>query len=122
MPKETSYFFKRLKSIVHAFNGALTLLKTEASVQVQSVIAVLVTIAGFYFEISRIEWILQCLAIGMVLGIEGLNSAIEALADFIHPEHNKKIGLLKDIAAGSVLFVAIAAIIAGILIYFPKVF
>ena len=122
MPKETSYFFKRLKSIVHAFNGALTLLKTEASIQVQSVIAVLVTIAGFYFEISKMEWIIQCLAIGMVLGIEGLNSAIEAIADFIHPEHNKKIGLLKDIAAGSVFFVAIAAIIAGILIYFPKVF
>lgn len=122
MPKEDSYLVKRLKSILHAFNGALFLIKTEASIQVQTVIALLVTIAGFYFEISRMEWILQCLAIGLVLGIEGLNSAIEALSDFIHPQQHNKIGLIKDISAGAVFLAAIFAIVVGLLIYFPKVF
>lgn len=122
MPKEDSYLVKRLKSILYAFNGALFLIKTEASIQVQTVIALLVTIAGFYFEISRMEWILQCLAIGLVLGIEGLNSAIEALSDFIHPQQHNKIGLIKDISAGAVFLAAIFAIVVGLLIYFPKVF
>lgn len=122
MPKEDSYLVKRLKSILYAFNGALFLIKTESSIQVQTVIALLVTIAGFYFEISRMEWILQCLAIGLVLGIEGLNSAIEALSDFIHPQQHNKIGLIKDISAGAVFLAAIFAIVVGLLIYFPKVF
>jgi diacylglycerol kinase (ATP) len=77
-------------------------------------------IAGFYFEIDRVEWILQILAFGLVLSIEGLNTTVEKLADFIHPEFHDRIGFIKDIAAGAVFFAAIAAIIVGLLIYVPK--
>lgn len=122
MPKKKSYIINRIKSIKYALKGALILLRTEASIQVQFTIAILVTVAGFYFDISKIEWIMQSFAIGLVMGIEALNSAIEALSDFIHPQHHKKIGLIKDISAGSVFLAAIAAIVVGILIYYPKVF
>ena len=87
---------------------------------VQSSIALLMVIAGFYFEIDRYEWILQILAFGLVLSIEGLNTAVEKIADFIHPEFHDRIGFIKDIAAGAVFFAAIAAIIVGLLIYVPK--
>ena len=122
MPNKDSYLLKRLKSIGYAFNGALLLLKTEASIQVQFVIAILVTLLGFYYDLSTTEWILQCLAIGLVMSIEGLNSALEAIADFVHPEKNTKIGRLKDMAAGAVFIAAIIAIIIGFIIYYPKVF
>ena len=122
MLKKQSFFITRLKSVHYAYRGAILLLKTEASIQMQFVIAVLVIIAGFYFNISTTEWVLQCLAIGMVMSIEGVNTAIESLADFIHPEYHDKIGFIKDISAGAVFIAAMVAIVVGIIIYFPKVF
>ena len=118
--KDNSFFSGRLKSIGFAFKGAFKLITTEHSVMVQFIIAMLLVIAGFVFEISRVEWMMQILAFGLVLGIESLNTAVEKIADFIHPEFHKRIGFIKDIAAGAVLFAAFAAIAIGLLIYVPK--
>ncbi|HLT52717.1 MAG TPA: diacylglycerol kinase family protein [Flavobacteriaceae bacterium] len=122
MPKKESFLVNRIKSVRYAFKGAIFLLKTEASIKIQFGIAILVTLTGFYYDISATEWILQCLAIGLIMSIEGLNTAVEAIADFIHPEHHEKIGSIKDIAAGAVFIAAITAVIIGCIIYLPKVF
>lgn len=113
-------FAERLFGIVFVFKGVWYLLRTEHSVIVQAVVAVMVTIAGFVFQISTTEWMLQTLAIGMVLGVEAINTAIEKIADFIHPEYHKKIGIIKDMAAAAVGFVALAAVVIGLIIYLPK--
>jgi len=120
MPKD-SFVSKRIKSVGFAFRGLFVLLRTESSIQIQCAIAILVTIAGFYFDISPTEWALQCICIGMVIGIEGLNTAIEKLADFVQPEFDKKIGLLKDVSAGAVMAVSIISVIVGCIIYIPKI-
>lgn len=116
-----TYLGRRVKGGGYAIKGAWLLLKTEASIQVQFAIAVLVTIAGFYFEITNTEWMLQILAIGLVMGLEGLNTAVEEIADFVHPDLHHKIGLIKDFSAGAVFFGAITAVIIGCLIYFPYI-
>ncbi len=121
MPKE-SFLINRIKSIRFAFRGALILIRTEPSIQIQVCIAFLITGAGFYYNISKTEWVLQNLAIACVLGIEGINTAIEKIADFVQPEFDKKIGFIKDISAGAVLLIAIASIINGLIIYLPKIF
>lgn len=120
MSELKNFFINRIKGIGYAAKGAWLLIKNEASIKVQIAISVLVTIAGFYFNISSTEWILQTLTIALVLSAEGLNTAIEEIADFIHPEKHPKIGYLKDIAAGAVLFTAIAALIIACIIYIPK--
>lgn len=79
------------------------------------------TIAGFYFKINTTEWLFQVLAIGLIMSVEGLNTAIEKIADFIHPDYHERIGFIKDIAAGAVFFSAITAIIIGLIIYMPKI-
>lgn len=115
-----SFLGKRLKGGVYAIKGAFLLLRNEASIQVQAAISVIMIIAGFYFEISKTEWMFQIFAIGLVLSIEGMNTAAEKIADFVHPEFHKKIGFIKDIAAGAVFFAAVTAIIIGCIIYIPK--
>jgi len=117
-----NFIVKRIKSVYYAFKGALLLVTTEASIKVQLSLAILITIAGFYFNISFIEWMIQCIMIGLVMSAEGLNTAIEKIADFVHPDHNDKIGFIKDIAAGAVFISAIIAVIVGCLIYLPKIF
>ncbi|MGL2965933.1 diacylglycerol kinase [Flavobacterium sp. XGLA_31] len=118
--KDNSFFTGRLKSVGFAVKGALKLITTEHSVMVQSSVGVLSIIAGFYFHIDRYEWMMQILAFGLVLGVESLNTAVEKIADFIHPEFHEKIGFIKDIAAGAVMFAASAAIAVLLLIYVPK--
>ncbi|MHA7941513.1 diacylglycerol kinase [Formosa sp. 3Alg 14/1] len=122
MPKKESFLENRIKSVGFAFKGAILLLKTESSIKIQFAIALCVTVAGFYYEISPTEWMVQVLAIGIIMTAEGLNTAVEAIADFIHPEYHSKIGFIKDISAGAVFIAAIAATIVGFIIYFPKVF
>ncbi len=80
------------------------------------------TIAGFYFDISKTEWLFQTMAIGLVMSTEGLNTAVEKVADFIHPNYHERIGFIKDIAAGAVFFAAMTAIAIGLIIYIPILF
>ena len=118
--KDNSFFMGRLKSIGYAVKGCYKLITTEHSIMVQFTLSIILIIAGFYFNISREEWMFQILAFGLVLAVESLNTAVEKVADFIHPEFSNRIGLIKDIAAGAVFFAAISAISVGLLIYVPK--
>jgi len=114
------HFIKgRLKGCRYAFNGAIALIRHEPSIKVQVMLAMAVTVMGFVFQITAFQWMFQLLAIGLVLTAEGLNSAIEAVADFIHPDYHVKIGHIKDIAAGAVFFAAVIATIIGLIIYLP---
>lgn len=118
--KDNTFFTGRLKSMGFALKGAIKLITTEHSVMVQFSIGILMMAAGFYFDITPTEWMFQTLAIGLVLAVEGLNTAVEKIADFIHPNFHEKIGFIKDIAAGSVFFAAMTAIAIGAMIYVPK--
>ncbi|MDO6516923.1 diacylglycerol kinase (ATP) [Zobellia uliginosa] len=122
MPKEESFVVNRIKSVGFALRGALLLIRTEASIKIQVCLAIAVTIAGFYFNISPTEWMFQIFAVSLVVGIEGANTAIEKICDFIHPDFDKRIGFIKDISAGAVMLVSIGAIIIGCIIYIPKIF
>lgn len=122
MQKKESFLVNRLKSVGYAFKGMVVLIKTESSIKIQLCIAIAITIAGFYFNISKTEWIAQIAMIGLVMSIEGVNTAVEYIADFIHPDHHPKIGLIKDVAAGAVFIASIIATIIAGLIYLPKIF
>jgi diacylglycerol kinase (ATP) len=118
--KDNTFFTGRFKSMGFALRGAIKLISTEHSVMVQFSIGILLIFAGFYFHITPTEWMFQTLAVGLVLSVEGINTAVEKVADFIHPEYHERIGFIKDIAAGAVFFAAMTAIAIGLLIYIPK--
>ena len=119
--KKDSFLINRLKSVRYAFNGALYLCKTEASIKIQLLIALAVIVAGFFFKISTTEWLFQVAMIGLVMSLEGVNTAIEYIADFIHPEKHDSIGRIKDIAAGAVFIASMASVVVAIIIYYPKI-
>ncbi|NDP28893.1 MAG: diacylglycerol kinase family protein, partial [Flavobacterium sp.] len=73
-----------------------------------------------FMHITATEWLFQILAIGLVMSLEGINTAVEKIADFIHPDYHERIGFIKDIAAGAVFFAALTAILIGLIIYVPK--
>ena len=122
MSIKDSFLMHRLKSIGFACKGVIDLIKTEANVQVQTCCAIAVTITGFYFNISTIEWLFQTMCIGLVLSLEAINTTVEGILNFVHPKQHETIGKIKDIAAGAVLIAAITSLIIGLIIYIPKVF
>ncbi|MXN89936.1 diacylglycerol kinase family protein [Flavobacterium sp. Sd200] len=119
--KDNRFVRGRLKSVEYSIKGAWKLVTSEHSIMVQFSLGIAVTFAGFYFDISATEWMLQTFAIGLVLAIEGANTAVEKICDFVNPDFNPKIGFIKDVASGAVFFAAIAAVIVGTIIYYPKV-
>lgn len=115
-----SFLRGRLRSLKFAIRGAWLLITTEHSIMVQFSIAIIMTILGFVMQISATEWMFQFLSIGLVLVAESLNTGIEKLSDFVHPQYHKRIGFIKDISAGAATFAAIIASIIGLIIYIPK--
>ncbi len=110
---------KRLLSFKYAFQGITLMFKEEPNSIIHAIAMLLVVIAGFYFGITKLEWIAVIFAIGLVFSMELLNSSIENIADFISPEYHNTIKKVKDLAAGAVLVSAIAAAIIGLLVFIP---
>lgn len=113
---------ERLNSFRYAFRGVSILLRNEHNARIHLCAALLAIGGGLYFNITVTEWMAVIFAIGIVFCAEAVNSAIEYLADAVSPEYNELIGKAKDLAAGAVLFVAIAAAIAGCIIFIPYIF
>ena len=113
---------KRLKSFKYAFNGIWLLISREHNAWIHCFAALCVIIAGFIVQLNIMEWIAVTFAIGMVLSAEAVNSSIEALADFVSPEYSEAIKRTKDLAAGAVLILAIAAAAVGLMIFIPKLY
>lgn len=111
---------KRLaKSFRFAFEGIWVGVKSEANWTIGILEATVVIWAGFYLNISKSDWIIVILLIGLVLYAELCNSAIEAIVDSFTPEEHPKAKLAKDFSAGSVVILIIAAAIIGWIIFWP---
>lgn len=110
---------KRLKSFVYAYRGLISFLRKEHNAWIHCTAIVVVSCAGFYFQINPTEWCLVLLCFGLVLSAEAFNTAIERLVDLVSPEYHPIAGNVKDVAAGAVLICAIIAAIVGIIIFFP---
>lgn len=105
------------RSFLFAIKGIIASLDEQRNLKVQSLIAVLTIGACFYFDITAIEWCLIILAIGLVIGLEMINTAIEDLVDLVTTEWKPLAGKIKDMAAGAVLIASIAAVVIGIIIF-----
>lgn len=109
-----------LKRFKYAFEGIWYGLLFEQNVRIHFLILVLTILGGWLFQISWMEWIVQFLLFGMVIGAELMNTAIEQLTDGVYPEKHSRAKIVKDVAAGSVLFTACMAFVIGLMIYVPK--
>lgn len=111
----------RIKSFGYAFNGICLLVRSEHNAWIHIFAAVCVVAAGFLFGLSPGEWIAVVIVIGAVLAAEAVNSALESLCNLVSPGYNEHIKRTKDLAAGAVLLMAMAAAIVGLIIFVPKI-
>ena len=104
-----------------AISGIVSSVASEWSLRFQSVAFVFVVVTGFVFRISALEWCAVILCSGAVIVAELFNTALEHLADAVHPERDPGIGRAKDASAGAVLIAAVAAALVGAIVFLPKI-
>jgi diacylglycerol kinase len=109
----------RLKSFAYALQGMIHLVRTQPNARLHLLAAFLVCALAVYFDLGRSEWLWITVAIVLVWSAEAFNTALEQLADALHPERDPGIGRAKDIAAAAVLIAALGAAVIGMLIFMP---
>lgn len=114
-----SWLKTRLASFTFAFRGLKHLFTSETHAQIHLLAAVIVVIAGILTGLSSSDWLALVLVISLVMAMEAMNTALEALADALHPSHHPLVGKAKDVAAGAVLLCAFAALIVACLVFLP---
>lgn len=105
-----------LKSFVYAIHGIWFGVTDQLNLKVQIAVAILVIGAGFYYDITALEWCAILLCIALVLGLEMMNSAIENLVDLVTLERKPLAGKIKDISAGAVLLASVISVIVGLIV------
>ena len=93
------------------------MLKSERNFQLEVFALIINLFLIVYFKLNSTDVALILLVCFLVLIAETINTAIEKICDFVEPNFNKKIGLIKDIAAGSVILATLLSIIVGVLVY-----
>jgi undecaprenol kinase len=110
-----------LKSFSYAVTGIVTAVKSERNMKVHLIASILVLGCSFFFSLSRIEWLFILFAIGGMLSLELLNTAVERVVDLITIEQHPLAKQAKDIAAGAVFIYAILSVFIGIMVFFPHI-
>jgi diacylglycerol kinase len=111
---------QRAASFGYAFRGVGAALRTEVHLRLHAVATVAVIGLGLYFRLARWEWAAVALSVGAVWCAELVNTAVEAVVNLVSPEYHPLAGRAKDVAAGAVLVMALAALAVGLLVFGPR--
>ncbi|HXK52687.1 diacylglycerol kinase family protein [Candidatus Nomurabacteria bacterium] len=107
---------KHAKSFKYAFNGIFHALLNEANFRVQIVITAIAVLLGIYYRISVEEWSILTLATGLLLSAEMFNTVLENIIDRLITDYDENAKIIKDLAAGFVLIMAVTcAILLGLI-------
>lgn len=112
-------------SLVHsfrvAFRGIFYVLRRERNFQIHSLALVVNGGLIYYFPMRLVEVGIILFCCGLVMALELMNTSIEAICDYIQPNFDAKIGVIKDMSAGAVLLATLFSIVIGVLIYLPYI-
>lgn len=103
-----------------AIHGFVHALATDQGVKIQCLLGLVTIIVSWFFNFDLLRWSIVFLCIGLILSLELLNTAIESLCDFIHPDKQQQIKHIKDIAAAAVFIGCVFVAIVYLLIVIEK--
>jgi diacylglycerol kinase len=119
--KNKNEHMKIVRSFGFALEGIKRCFITEINFKIHIGFSIAALLLGWVLKISIAEWGEIIFCIGLVLSMEMMNTAIEALCNIVHQPFHPAIKKVKDIAAGAVLLVAVSSFIIAIVILLPKI-
>jgi diacylglycerol kinase len=112
---------KHLAGYPHALRGIRLAFYYENNMVFHLAAAAAVLLINFMLQVTKTEWLITLVLIGLAWMAEIFNTSIEKLADHVSPGHHPLIGHVKDLAAGAVLIICVIAAVCALLIYLPYV-
>lgn len=110
-----------IESFNNALNGILYTIKSERNMKFHVAAALAVLLLSLFLDLTRVEFLILCLSVAVVLICELLNTAVEVLVDIIVDGYHPKAKIVKDVAAGAVLVSAFTSLIVGYLLFFDRI-
>ncbi|MFT4412675.1 diacylglycerol kinase family protein [Fredinandcohnia humi] len=108
-----------IKSLSFAIQGIKTAYFSERNLQIHTLFSILVIICGFYFQITKYEWLIIILLIGGMIAFELFNTAVEKVVDLVTKDFHPLAKKAKDIAAGAVFIYALTSVVIGLVLFLP---
>jgi diacylglycerol kinase (ATP) len=110
-----------IDSFNDAIEGLIHSFVSERNMRIHFIIAIGTLVLGILAKVGKTETILLFITITLVIGMEMINTAIEAVVDMITPKYHPLAKIAKNVAAGAVLLSAINAVAVGYLVFFNKI-
>jgi diacylglycerol kinase (ATP) len=109
--KKNPQGLKRLfKATGYSYKGICAAFKHEAAFREEVLLAAVAIPLAIWLDVSQVERILMISSVLLIVLVELLNSALEAVVDRVGQEHHELSGRAKDMGSAAVF---IAMIIAG---------
>lgn len=110
-----------IESFNNAVNGIIYTIKTERNMKIHITAAVLIMLLSLFYDLTRVEFLLVCLTVAIVIISELFNTAMEVLVDTIIGVYHPKAKLVKDTAAGAVLVASVVSLMVAYFIFYDRV-
>jgi diacylglycerol kinase len=110
-----------LKSFQYSLKGLFKTFREESNLRIQTIIGIIIVVAGCLLKIQIWEWVAIIFVIGLVIITELINSAVERITDVLKPRINGYVKEIKDIMAAAVFVSALVAVIIGLIIFLPYI-
>jgi len=113
---------REINSFKYAFEGLINAIFTEPNFRIQLLIVAFSIVLGKIYIITKIEWSLLVLSLGLLLVVELINTVIEEIMDRFMKEYDNGVKIIKDLSAAAVLVTAFTVLANLIIVFFPKIF
>ncbi len=107
----------RWASFRAALDGVRYVVRTQPNAWIELAATAVVALAGWWLRISPLEWAILGLTVALVLALEAVNSAIEAVVDLVSPQQHPLAKIAKDCAAGALVFAVLGSLVVAAAIF-----
>ncbi|MGL6106595.1 diacylglycerol kinase [Romboutsia sp.] len=111
---------KIFKAFKVAVEGIVYTFKFRSIMRIHYLVAIIMIIGSFVFDLSKIENLLLIFALSLVVVAEMVNTAVEKTIDMTTDENNEFAKTAKDVASGGVIIATLNALIATCVIFYDK--
>lgn len=105
-------------SINNAIDGIIYAFKTERNLKIHFAIALVLLLITLPLNLNKFELLMLFFAITLVLSMEMVNTAIEAMVNLLTLSHHPLAKIAKDVAAGGVLIAVFNSLIVAYLVFY----
>lgn len=114
------YGYKRfLKSIKYSLDGLLYAYRYEQSLWIHGFATILAIVMGMIFKIKLSEWAIIFIALGIILALELINTAIEAAVDLTTSKIHPLAKIAKDCGSAASFVMSIVSIVISLFVFGP---